>query len=369
MRSTLAVIGTFLIVCLGFEQQLTAAPKGCSPALLQLAQSGTEKQIAQKAGLNYRTDIEPTAIRREKKGKGFAFVTAQGNKVSDAGTLKRLESLKIPAPYTKVVISSDPLSHLQYTALDTSGKKQYRYHPDWNRARKEQKFSRVLAFGHSLPAIRNRIEKDLASTPLLSKKRVLAAMARTLDKTKIRVGNEEYAKENKTYGLTTLEKKRHASVSGNKITLSFVGKASTDLVYQFEDQEVARVLRQSQKLGGKPLFQFEEDGEIRSLSSQDVNTYLGEIAEGITAKDFRTWGATVETFRHLIKDGGRKEAIDAASEVLGNTPSIAEKHYIHPAVLEAFEKETLPEEVSAKKVTGLSSYEATLLKFLKKTSN
>ncbi len=329
-------------------------PRTCHKVFAMVASHGTEASIAYETGLDYETNIAPKAITRKVRGKTATYFDKNGKQITDQKELERIAELKIPLVYKDVVISSNPNSHLQYTAVDTSGKKQYRYHPFWNEARQNQKFKRIEKFGASLPSLRRAVEKDLKGSEL-SKARVLAAMLRILDKTAIRVGNEEFAAENETYGLSTLEK-RHVKVKGNKVILSFVGKASKEQVIEFEDADAAKVITQLQKISGKELFPY---------SSSDVNEYIADnMNHAFTAKDFRTWMGTVEAYKALkVKGATRKDAVTAASEKLGNTPAVAEKSYIHPSVLESFENGDL-KNLSTKVKPGLSSVESAVLSLI-----
>lgn len=350
MRFVLFTIILFAVTPIWGEHRL------CHKVFPMIASHGTESSIAYVTGLNYRTDIESNAISRKVKGKTVTYFDAQGKQITKQAELDRLAALKIPAVYKDVVISSDPNSHLQYTATDTSGKKQYRYHPEWIDARKNQKFARIAQFGESLPTLRKEVASDIKGSEL-SKERVLAAMIRILDKTAMRVGNEEFAEENSTYGLSTLEK-RHVKVKGNKITFSFVGKANKEQEIEMEDAEAAKVVSQLLKVRGKELFPY---------SSDDVNNYIHEkMNPAFSAKDFRTWVGTVEAMRVLRqKESTPQEAVDAASQKLGNNPEIAKKHYIHPGILEAAEYGEL-NGLSVKVKSGLSAVESAVLSIIGK---
>ncbi|WP_221931022.1 DNA topoisomerase IB [Telmatospirillum sp. J64-1] len=329
---------------------------------------------AAEAGLHYVPDIGP-GIRRRRRGKGFAYLQPNGRPVKDGKDLQRIRALAIPPAWTDVWICPDPKGHLQATGRDKRGRKQYRYHPQWRSIRDETKFSRMVAFGEALPAIRARIEADMAKAGL-PREKVLAAVLRLLETGHLRVGNPEYAKANDSYGATTL-KDDHAEISGATLKLEFRAKSGKVQKITLRDRRLARIVKRCQDLPGQELFQYVgEDGERHSIGSDQVNDYLREIAgEGFTAKDFRTWTATVmaacalgaldqvetkkEAKAHL------KRAIEAAADELGNTPTVCRKSYIHPAVIMHYEEShclSLPE---AEPVEGLSQEEARVLAFLR----
>jgi DNA topoisomerase-1 len=289
-------------------------------------------------------------IRRLKQGDRFRYRDAQGRWVRDADELSRIRMLAIPPAYTQVWICPLPNGHLQATGIDARGRKQYRYHSDWRLFKDETKFERLEAFGLALPGIRARVARDLqqgsGSAPP-GRQQVLAALVRLLDTTLLRVGNEEYAHSNGSYGLTTL-RNRHAAVQGAALRLRFRGKSGVMHEALLDDPRVAKVVRQCQQLPGQALFQYQdEDGELRSVSSTDVNDYLAEALQGerLTAKDFRTWHGTVQALEltrlacepgRTAADGSRysaKEILAAVAKQLGNTPAVCRKAYVHPAVL------------------------------------
>ncbi len=299
---------------------------------------------AREAGLRYVTDSAP-GIGRRRRGDDWVFVKPDGSEVRDAAEIQRIRHLAIPPAWTDVWISSHRNGHLQATGRDARGRKQYRYHERWRAVRDEAKYERMIGFGRALPRIRQRVAADLAREGL-PREKVLATVVRLLDTTAIRVGNEEYARENRSYGLTTL-RTRHASVQGSKVKFEFRGKAGKMHAVAVEDRRLARVVRQCQDLPGHELFQYvDDDGERRAVSSDDVNEYLHEIAgDDFTAKDFRTWVGTVLAACFLRelgavgseREGKRhvKEAIDRVAKQLGNTPAIARKCYVHPDVIDA----------------------------------
>src|SRR5215208_7168256 len=296
-------------------------------------------------GLRHSTDRRP-GITRRRSGRGFSYRDADGNVLRDRETLARIRSLAIPPAWTDVWICPYPDGHLQATGRDAKGRKQYRYHPRFRRGRDAAKFERLVAFANALPAIRSRVDEDLAR-PGLPKEKVLAAVVRLLELTLIRVGNEEYARLNRSFGLTTL-RDRHADVEGSRVQFRFRGKSGQDHEVGIRDRRLATVVRRCQELPGQELFQYvDDDGEIRDVASDDVNEYLREISGGdFTAKDFRTWAGTVLAYRALralepasTDAAARKNVVAAMRETagaLGNTPAVARQSYVHPAVLEAY---------------------------------
>ena len=300
---------------------------------------------AKAAGLRYVTDAAP-GIRRKNAGKGFAYLAPDGGKVTDKETLRRIRSLAIPPAWTEVWICPDARGHLQATGRDAKGRKQYRYHPRWREARDETKYGRMMAFAQALPLIRARVEQD-TRLPGLPREKVLATLVRLLETTFIRVGNEEYARANRSYGLTTLRDK-HVEVDGATLRFSFRGKSGKVHRVALEDPRLARIVKRCQDLPGQELFQWVDDeGVQRTVSSQDVNDYLREIGgEDFTAKDFRTWAGTVlaaMALQELKASGSQAEAkrnvvraIERVAERLGNTPAVCRKCYVHPAVLDSY---------------------------------
>ena len=347
-----------------------AAPDPVSPA---------NAQVADAAGLTYTDDAQP-GIRRtgkaSKTGKGFGYEDAEGKAVRDAATLERIRKLAIPPAYVDVWISHDPNGHIQATARDDRGRKQYRYHADWSAARTQTKFTRMAAFGKALPKIRSRVDQDLKRKGL-PKEKVVAAVVRLLERTLIRVGNDEYAKTNKHFGLTTLRDK-HVKFHGAKIDFSFEGKSGVKRSTGLKDLRLARIVRQCQEVPGQRLFQYyAEDGGHCAVGSGDVNAYLREITgEDFTAKDFRTWAGTAAAAKALaMQPAPSSEAeakrlvtvcVKATAGLLGNTPSVCRSSYIHPEVFKAFQAQTLPK--SFAKAEG-DAYEKKVLKFLKALGN
>jgi DNA topoisomerase-1 len=302
-------------------------------------------ESARSAGLRYVSDGRP-GIRRIRAGKGFRYVKADGKPVRDAATLARIRSLVIPPAWTKVWICALENGHLQATGRDARGRKQYRYHPCWRATRDETKYDRIFAFGRALPAIRARVDADLRRHGL-PREKVLATVVRLLETTLIRVGNEEYARENNSYGLTTLQN-RHVRVTGETVHFAFRGKSGVRHRIDVRDGRLARVVKRCHDLPGLELFQYlDADGERRSLDSADINDYLRAIGgQEFTAKDFRTWAGTVlaaQALRNLVDFDTQAQAkrnvvaaVQAVAERLGNTVAVCRKCYVHPAVFEAY---------------------------------
>ncbi|HEX5828979.1 MAG TPA: hypothetical protein VFY23_15750 [Candidatus Limnocylindrales bacterium] len=306
----------------------------------------TSRAAAREAGLRWSHDGVP-GITRRRAGKGWSYRTPDGSPVRDPETLARIRALAIPPAWTDVWICPEPRGHLQATGRDARGRKQHRYHAAFREHRETAKFDRMLQFAELLPVIRERVDADL-SRPGLAREKVLAAVVRLLELTLIRVGNEEYARLNRSFGLTTL-RDRHARIEGSRIRFRFTGKSGKKHEVTLRDRRLARVVGRCQDLPGQDLLQYVDDeGVVRDVRSEDVNAYLREITgdADITAKDFRTWAGTVLAYRALraLQPGttdreARKnvvEAIRQTSERLGNTPAVARKSYVHPAVLQAY---------------------------------
>ncbi|RVT97873.1 DNA topoisomerase IB [Rhodovarius crocodyli] len=295
------------------------------------------------AGLRYVSAEEP-GIRREGMPGAFTYRDARGRLIRGKAALERIRRLAVPPAYTDVWICATADGHLQATGRDARGRRQYRYHPDWRAARDGNKFTRLLHFARGLPALRERVLADIAR-PGLPREKVLATVVWLLEATLARVGNEEYARLNKSFGLTTL-RNRHLDVKGGEMRFHFTGKGGKPWRVRLQDRRIARILRHCQDLPGQALFQYrDEDGGLQSVGSADVNGYLREITgEDVTAKDFRTWAGTVLAALELaampaatgigMTRAQAKEAIARTSARLGNTPTICRKCYIHPAVLE-----------------------------------
>jgi DNA topoisomerase I len=337
-------------------------------------------ESAQTAGLRYVSDTTP-GIRRRRSGRGFSYVGPDGRVVRDQATLARIRSLAIPPAYTDVWICPVATGHLQATGRDARGRKQYRYHPRWREARDETKFGRMLAFSEALPRLRKRVEADLAK-PGLPREKVLATVVRLLECTAIRVGNDEYARSNRSFGLTTLQD-RHVEITGSQLRFEFRGKSGKTHRVALSDRRLAKIVARCQALPGADLFQYvDDDGRRVSIGSADVNDYLREIAgEDFTAKDFRTWAGTlqaVEALEPLGPAATQREAkaailqtIDRVAQRLNNTRAVCRKYYVHPAVLETYQAGTLHEALrngtAAKTVTpsGLTPEEQAVVRLLR----
>jgi DNA topoisomerase-1 len=319
------------------------------------------EKAASAAGLHYVSDEQQPGLGRKKAGGGFRYASVQGRPVRDPATLRRIRSLVIPPAWTDVWISPDPLGHIQATGRDARGRKQYRYHPRWRVVRDEAKYGRMLVFGQALPIIRARTDEDIAR-PGLSRRKVLAAVIRLLEATLIRVGNEEYARDNGSFGLTTF-RDRHALVKGSTVKFRFRGKSGKVHEIGVQDRRLSRIVKKCQDLPGQELFQYvDRQGHRRAVTSSDVNDYLREITgQEFTAKDFRTWAGTVLAawaLRELdavppppgkaslrrTKTLARRNVLRAVEKVagrLGNTVAVCRKCYVHPVVFDAYLDGTL----------------------------
>jgi len=307
-------------------------------------------QSAKEAGLRYTNDDKP-GITRRRTPEGFSYYTPQGEPITDEATLGRIKKLGIPPAYEDVWICPQPNGHLQATGHDARGRKQYRYHEKWRLVRDEAKYGRMIAFGEALPRIRAVVDADLAQQGM-PREKVLAAVVRLLEETHIRVGNEEYARENQSFGLTTLHN-QHVDITGATSHFHFRGKSGKDHAIDLRDARLARIIRRCQELPGDELFEYlDHDGQPHTIDSADINDYLHE-AGGLdfTAKDFRTWAGTILAARTLAacepceseKHGKRNitQAIKEVAAQLGNTPAVCRKCYVHPAVLDSYATGTL----------------------------
>jgi DNA topoisomerase-1 len=338
------------------------------------------QEVAAEAGLRYVSDEQP-GYTRKRRGKKFVYFDTEGKEIRDETRILRLNRLAIPPAYKDVWICPSPNGHLQATGRDDRGRKQYRYHERWREVRDENKYEKMVVFARALPKIRRRIQRDLKRRGL-SREKVLATVVQLLERTFIRVGNEEYARENNSFGLTTL-RNRHVKIRGATLRFRFRGKSGKEHDIPIEDRRVARIVRQLQELPGQELFQYlDENGERRQITSDDVNQYLASIAgEAFTAKDFRTWAGTVlaamalkefESFANISEaKKNMKVAITAVAKILGNTPAICRKCYVHPAVLETYLDGTLlaglngqTEQALSQRANGLRSEEHAVLFFL-----
>ena len=352
-----------------------------NPTTTQPSLAGrTQRPLPGRQGSATSAISEP-GIRRIKAGHGFGYRTFDGARVDDPRTLDRITALAIPPAWTDVWISPAANGHIQATGRDVRGRKQYRYHQRWSASRDEAKYSSLVAFAEALPKLRERIAQDLRRRDL-SRDRVLASIIWLLDNTMIRVGNATYARDNKSFGLTTL-RQRHVEIVGSRVRFAFKGKSGKQWRLDLVDRRIVRTVRQVQELPGQQLFQYlDEDGQRRSVSSQDVNDYLREATGAdFTSKHFRTWGGTKaalslfagiplpETTRHArIALNGM---IDTVAQQLGNTRTVCRKCYIHPEVIEGWENGTLEAEVAAarksfrKPADGLDEQETLVLKWLR----
>ncbi|NMZ72445.1 DNA topoisomerase IB [Pseudomonas nitroreducens] len=348
-----------------FRDPLPKRPRGAAmstpPELLDLPPD-----------LHYVDDSLPGISRRRLRGR-FAYFDPGGERIRVETEIERIDRLAIPPAYIDVWICIDPLGHLQATGRDVRGRKQYRYHPRWTEVRDSAKYERLLRFGESLPALRRRIERDLA-LPGLGAEKVMATVVELLDRTLIRIGNERYRKENRSFGLTTLNN-RHVEVQGTRIRFAFRGKSGIRHSVDIEHPRLARILRRCLELPGQQLFQYlDADHQRHMIDSRDINAYLREHAgEEFTAKDYRTWAGTTLALEHCRrthwedeKSANRqlKSIIQQVADELGNTPAICRKCYVHPRVIQAFLAGELSGLAKARKRKNLSAEEATLLAFL-----
>lgn len=341
------------------------------------------RKAATGAGLRYVTD-GVAGISRRRSGKGWSYFAADGLRISDPSARQRLNSLAIPPAWTDVWICPDADGHIQVTARDARGRKQYRYHPRYREARDQSKFHRMLEFSEILPVLRKRVERDLRAADL-TRRQLLGTVVRLLDKTLIRVGNDEYARDNHSYGLTTLRRK-HVRVKGTMLRFIFRGKSGVEHSVAFNDPRIARIVQRCQDLPGQEMFQYlDEFGKRKPIASDDVNDYLREVTgRDVTAKDFRTWGGTMAAAVELRAIGpatSRREAdrnivraLDAVAERLGNTRAVCRKYYVHPALFSAYHlgntappsAAAMPRRASRKlSATALRRDEVVVLQFLR----
>jgi DNA topoisomerase-1 len=339
------------------------------------------KDAAQSVGLRYVSDARP-GIRRRKTGTGFSYARADGSKLSDADVLERIKALVIPPAWGDVWISPFADGHLQATGRDAKGRKQYRYHALFREVRESTKYEHVVAFADELPTIRKKVHEHMGRRGL-PREKVLATVIHLLETTLIRVGNEDYAKQNNSYGLTTL-KNRHVAVDGNEVRFRFTGKSGKQWSLRVRDRRVAKIIKACQDLPGQELLQYvDEAGDCQDVTSSDVNAYLKEITgKDVTAKDFRTWAGTVlaamalnevESFDSAAQaKRNLREAIEKVAARLGNTPTICRKCYVHPEVLNCYMDGNLVLELKSKAeselrgdVQNLKAEEAAVLALLR----
>ena len=329
------------------EPALTRNP---SPKRLSAVVSPDPVESAKAASLRYVTDDRP-GISRRRNGAAFQYIDPSGKVIRDPEELQRIKSLAIPPAWREVWICPIRNGHLQATGRDAKGRKQHRYHPRWREVRDENKYGRILAFAKALPLIRQRVDNDLRR-PGLPRDKVLATVVRLLETSHIRVGNEEYARQNKSFGLATL-RNRHVNVSGSTISFEFRGKSGVEHALDINDRRLAKIIKRCQDLPGYELFQYiDDDGERRTIDSTDVNEYIRQIAgEEFSTKDFRTWAGTVlaaralQEFQSAASDAESKrnivQAIESVAKKLGNTKAVCRKCYIHPAVIQSYTDGTL----------------------------
>jgi DNA topoisomerase I len=337
-----------------------------------LAQAGYAAAVA---GLRYVSDEDTPGISRERHGKGFTYRDANGRAVRDASFLKRVRALAVPPAWTGVWISPDADAHLAATGRDAKGRKQYRYNPAFVEIRGLAKFGHLIAFAQVLPRIRKTVDQHLRLRGM-TREKVLATIIALLEETLIRIGNEDYVKQNGSFGLTTL-RNRHVRVEGSELRFLFKGKSGKTWRLNLRNRRVANIVRACQELPGQNLFQYLDDqGKPQKVTSSDVNEYLREAAgREVTAKDFRTWAGTVEAAMafHRIEEPPLKkhvrEVVAQVADRLGNTPTVCRKCYVHPEIISAYESGELrlgiPEEARDEDTTGLDGAERAVLRFLK----
>ena len=330
-------------------------------------------ESAAEAGLHYVDDNRP-GLRRKRAGAGFSYFDAAGTRIKDPRTLLRIKHLVIPPAWTDVWICADPRGHLQATGRDARGRKVYLYHPRWREVRDAAKYERLAAFAEALPSIRERVDFDLRRHGM-PREKVLATVVKLLEETSIRVGNEEYRRENGSVGLTTMQADQ-AEVAGARVRFVFTGKHGKEHDIALTDRRLARIVKQIQELPGQELFQYlDEEGEHHAIGSSDVNEYIKSIRGGdFTAKDFRTWNGTVLAMRFLrvcerpsSATAGKRQVSSAIKEVareLGNTPAVARRAYVHPIVVNAYLEGYLQPEAEPKPDAGLTEEERCVLNLL-----
>lgn len=357
------------------------SPSTDSKSLLQKKSLSETKLQVRTIGLRYIDDTTP-GIKRRKSGKHFSFIQPDGKPLRDADEIARIRALAIPPAYTDVWISPYANGYLQATGRDARGRKQYRYHPQWRLWRDANKYHRVIAFGKALPKIRRRVSRDLQREGLCREK-VLATIVRLLEVTLIRVGNEEYARTNRSFGLTTL-RDQHVSIRGSNALFRFRGKSGQMHEIALTDKKLTAIVKRCRDLPGQELFQYiDENGERHGIHSNDVNDYLREITgDDFTAKDFRTWAGTVLTASalHEIESFNSESeaksnvvrAIESVACLLGNTPAICRRCYVHPEVIESYLDQTLSPHLQrgvppllARSLRGLQQHEIAVIALLR----
>ena len=367
--------GQFMKRHLSGGRRQTTIPAARNPP----AVSPAPEESAKEAGLRYTNDSRP-GIRRIRRGSSFRYLTADGRTIRDAGELSRIKSLVIPPAWKDVWISPDPRGHLQASGRDARGRKQYRYHHKWREVRDETKYDRLIGFAGKLPTIRRRTASDLRN-PRLTRAKVLAAVVQLLEKTLIRVGNDEYARDNHSFGLTTM-RDAHVNIKGGRVRFLFRGKSGVEHDIDLDDRRLARTIKACRDIPGYDLFQYyDQDGERHAIGSDDVNMYLKEItAEDYTSKDFRTWAGTVlaaqilRDFEAFDSDAQAKRnivrAVESVAKRLGNTKAVCRKCYIHPAILDAYVDgsmlKTVADRARRTKISDLTEAEAAVLGLLQR---
>jgi DNA topoisomerase I len=320
--------------------------------------------------LKFVDDSQP-GITRKKLRLGWGYYGPDGKRITDRAEIERLNAIGMPPAYENCWFCPDPNGHLQGVGYDARGRKQYRYHADFRAEQESRKYERLADFGRALPKLRKRVEEDIQGKPT-APQTVIAAVVRLIESTHIRVGNEEYAKQNKSFGATTL-RNRHARVQGSKLKLTYAGKHGIKRTVTVSDRGLARIAKRTQDLPGQHLFEYQnEEGEACPVSSSDVNAYIKEtMGEDFTAKDFRTWGASVIAFEEIVRrhESERKinlkNVIAPVAEALGNTPAISRKSYVHPALIEALKDAGAIGGRKLPRATKyLSSHERALIEFL-----
>ena len=310
-------------------------------------------------------------ITRRRRGRYWQYFGPDGKRITDRDEIERLNAIGLPPAYERCWLCPDPDGHIQAIGYDSRGRKQYRYHPGFRDRQETLKYERLAAFGAALPKLRARVEADLAGKPT-AKESVLAAVVRLIDETRMRVGNEEYAKDNKSFGATTL-RNRHASIGRGGLKISYAGKHGIKRTVTIADRNLIRIARRTQDLPGQHLFEYvDEEGAVCRVTSSDVNAYIKDaMGEEFTAKDFRTWGASAIAFEEMAKkveDGGKvrlKSMIEPVAEALGNTAAISRKSYVHPALIDAAKDAgAIGERPLPRSTQYLSRHERGLLEFL-----
>ena len=336
-------------------------------------------EAARNAGLHYASDLAP-GIRRVRAGKGFQYLTSEGRRVRDPAELGRIRALAIPPAWTDVWICPSPRGHIQAIGRDARQRKQYRYHARWREVRDATKYGQLIAFGAGLPALRRRVDRDLRR-PALPREKVLATVVRLLEATLIRVGNEEYARANESFGLTTL-RDRHVDVAGQTVEFRFRGKSGKHHLVRLNDRRLAKIVKACQDIPGYELFQYVDDaGRGQSIDSADVNNYLQLAGTDWTAKLFRTWAGTVQALAALHRlapvrstaaiQRNMVQVVNDVAAKLGNTPAVCRRCYIHPVVIECYLRGALHRTLEAlparrtPRFTRLSAAERLTLEFLK----